>query len=44
VPGFIIAQLIGAAMGLGLLVVMFPFAARTADDVVLPHEATKPTS
>lgn len=37
VPGFIIAQLIGAAIGLGLLAALFPSAATTADDVVLPH-------
>jgi glycerol uptake facilitator-like aquaporin len=44
VPGFVIAQLIGAAVGLGLLVVLFPSAGRAADDVVLPHEATKGNS
>jgi len=37
VPGFIIAQLIGAAIGLGLLAALFPSAATTADDVILPH-------
>ena len=37
VPAFVIAQLIGAAVGLGLLLILFPAAARTADDVVLPH-------
>lgn len=41
VPGFIAAQLIGAAVGLGILVVLFPFAGRTADDVVLPHSSEK---
>jgi glycerol uptake facilitator-like aquaporin len=40
VPGFVIAQLIGAAVGLGLVVILFPSAARTADDVVLPHSST----
>ncbi|MFF1252937.1 aquaporin [Pseudarthrobacter sp. NPDC058329] len=39
VPAFVIAQLVGAAAGLGLLLLLFPFAARAADDVVLPHEA-----
>jgi glycerol uptake facilitator-like aquaporin len=39
VPGFVVAQLIGAAAGLGLLLILFPSAARTADDVVLPHDA-----
>ncbi|GAA3326345.1 MIP/aquaporin family protein [Paeniglutamicibacter sulfureus] len=38
-PGFIVAQLIGAAVGLGLLLVLFPFAGRSADDVILPHSA-----
>jgi glycerol uptake facilitator-like aquaporin len=37
VPAFVIAQLIGAAVGLGLLLILFPAAARNADDVVLPH-------
>ncbi|MCV9993306.1 aquaporin family protein [Paeniglutamicibacter sp. ZC-3] len=41
-PGFIVAQLIGAAVGLGLLLVLFPFAGRSADDVVLPHGAESP--
>jgi glycerol uptake facilitator-like aquaporin len=39
VPGFVVAQVIGAAVGLGLLLVLFPAAARTADDVVLPHSS-----
>jgi glycerol uptake facilitator-like aquaporin len=39
VPGFVLAQLIGAAAGLGLLVILFPAAARAAGDVVLPHDA-----
>lgn len=38
-PGFIVAQLIGAAVGLGLLLVLFPFAGRSADDVIVPHGA-----
>ncbi|AOT03889.1 aquaporin [Arthrobacter sp. U41] len=39
VPGFVLAQLVGAAVGLGLLLVLFPAAARAADDVVLPHSS-----
>jgi glycerol uptake facilitator-like aquaporin len=39
VPGFVLAQLIGAAAGLGLLAILFPAAARAAGDVVLPHDA-----
>ena len=37
VPPFVVAQLIGAAVGLCLLLLLFPAAARTADDVILPH-------
>ncbi|WP_163167399.1 MIP/aquaporin family protein [Arthrobacter sp. Alg241-R88] len=44
VPSFVIAQLIGAAAGLGLLLVLFPSAARAADDVVLPHQVDKANS
>jgi len=44
VPPFVIAQLIGAAAGLGLLLVLFPSAARAADDVVLPHQTDKASS
>lgn len=39
VPGFVVAQLIGGAIGLGLLLVLFPAPARAADDVVLPHSS-----
>jgi glycerol uptake facilitator-like aquaporin len=39
VPGFVVAQLVGAAVGLGLLLILFPSAARAADDVVVPHDA-----
>lgn len=41
VPGFVLAQLIGAALGLGLLAILFPAASRNADDVVLPHSLEK---
>jgi hypothetical protein len=34
-----VAQLVGAAAGLGLLLILFPSADRTADDVVLPHSS-----
>ena len=34
VPGFVMAQLLGTAVGLGLLLVLFPSSTRTADDVV----------
>lgn len=39
VPGFVLAQLLGAAAGMGLLLVLFPAAGRSADDVVIPHRA-----
>jgi glycerol uptake facilitator-like aquaporin len=41
VPAFVIAQLIGAAAGMGLVLLLFPSAGRAADDVVLPHVADK---
>jgi arsenate reductase len=37
VPGFVLAQVIGAAVGVGLLMLLFPAASRMADDVVVPH-------
>jgi glycerol uptake facilitator-like aquaporin len=37
VPGFVAAQVVGAAIGLALVVVLYPDASRTADDVVVPH-------
>ena len=43
VPGFVLAQLVGAAVGLGLLVALFPSADRAVDDVVLRH-SSKTTS
>lgn len=42
-PGFIVSQLIGAGLGLGLLILLFPSAGRAADDVVLPHHAGNTT-
>ncbi|MGR0160356.1 aquaporin [Paenarthrobacter nitroguajacolicus] len=40
-PGFVLAQLVGVAVGLGLLVVLFPTVARAAEDVVVPHTVDK---
>ncbi|MEV7572119.1 MIP/aquaporin family protein [Pseudarthrobacter sp. NPDC089323] len=37
VPGFVLAQLAGAAVGLGLLLALFPAAGQAADNVVIPH-------
>ena len=44
VPAFVMAQLAGAAVGLGLLLALFPSAARAADDVVLPRSSEKANS
>ncbi|AXJ10491.1 aquaporin [Arthrobacter sp. PM3] len=44
VPGFVLAQLIGGAVGLGLLTLLLPSAGRAANDVILPHEAGKAIS
>ncbi|MEV7134347.1 MIP/aquaporin family protein [Arthrobacter sp. NPDC093128] len=44
VPGFVLAQLVGAAAGLGLLVILFPSADRAADDVVLPRSSETTSS
>lgn len=35
---FVLAQLVGAALGLALLLVFYPTAARTAGDVVVPQQ------
>lgn len=37
VPGFVVAQLIGGLVGLGLVRVLYPDAAATADQIVVPH-------
>lgn len=37
VPGFIAAQIVGGLIGLALIAVLYPDAADTADDVVVPH-------
>lgn len=39
VPWFVLAQLAGAAVGLGLLLALFPAAGKAADNVVIPHRA-----
>lgn len=36
-PGFIAMEVIGAALGIGLTLALFPHAGRTTDDVVAPH-------
>ncbi|MFE7722376.1 aquaporin [Nocardia rhizosphaerihabitans] len=40
-PGFILAQIIGAALGLALIVVLYPRSvAEAADNAVVPHPST----
>jgi glycerol uptake facilitator-like aquaporin len=39
-PGFVIAQLVGAAVGIGLLALLYPRAGQAADEVVTPHTET----
>lgn len=38
VPGFVVAQLVGAALGAGLVVYLHPAIARSAGEVVIPHD------
>ncbi|HWC36171.1 MAG TPA: MIP/aquaporin family protein [Mycobacteriales bacterium] len=42
VPGFVGAQLVGGAIGLGLIVALYPRIADAVGDVVVPHEALEP--
>jgi glycerol uptake facilitator-like aquaporin len=42
VPGFLVAQLIGGALGLALVVFLYPDVAQTADDAVVPHGRERP--
>jgi len=41
VPGFVLAQAVGAAVGLGLVVALYPDAGRAADAVVVPHNTER---
>ena len=36
-PGFVVAQIVGALLGLALIATLYPDAAATANDVVVPH-------
>jgi glycerol uptake facilitator-like aquaporin len=38
-PGFIAAQIVGGCLGLALIAALYPDAAATANDVVVPHHA-----
>ena len=40
VPGFVIAQLVGGALGAGLVLALYPNPDTAADQVVVPHPAT----
>ncbi|MEU0077613.1 MIP/aquaporin family protein [Micromonospora tulbaghiae] len=42
VPGFVVAQLVGLAVGVGLLAALYPDAGRAADQVVVPAEKRDP--
>ena len=42
VPGFVVAQLVGAAAAVGLVLVIYPNVADVARDVVVPHDTTEP--
>ena len=41
VPGFIVAQLIGAAVAVPLILVIYPNVTEVAGDVVVPHDTTE---
>jgi glycerol uptake facilitator-like aquaporin len=43
VPGFIVAQIVGGLVGLGLLVALYPHAERAAEDAVVPHRELDPS-
>ena len=38
VPGFVGAQVVGAAVAVGLVVWLYPHVGESADDVVVPHD------
>jgi glycerol uptake facilitator-like aquaporin len=40
VPGFVVAQLIGAGIAVALVGYLYPGVGETADDVVVPHDHT----
>ena len=45
VPGFVVAQIVGLLVGVGLLLALYPDAGRAADEVVVahPNDRTAPT-
>jgi arsenate reductase len=40
VPMFVVMQLVGGAVAVGVVAVLYPDVAAVADDVVVPHEAS----
>ena len=42
VPGFVAAQVVGAAVAVVLVKALYPGVERAADDVVVPHPASRP--
>jgi arsenate reductase len=40
VPGFVVAQIVGLLVGVGLVIALYPNAGADADAVVVPHEDT----
>ena len=38
VPAFVLAQVVGAALGIGLVVALYPDVARTSSTAVVPHD------
>ena len=43
-PGFIAAQIVGALVGLALIITLYPDAAQTADEVVVPRHHSESTT
>jgi glycerol uptake facilitator-like aquaporin len=42
VPGFVVAQIVGAALAVTLVAWLYPHVAEAADDVVVPHPTQHP--
>ncbi|MGC5318720.1 aquaporin [Micromonospora arida] len=43
-PGFVIAQIVGLAVGIGLLAALYPDAGQAADQVVMPTDERNPAA
>jgi arsenate reductase len=41
-PGFVVAELVGLVLGVGLVAVLYPRAGRGAEQVVFPREEGEP--